>query len=944
MIEKKKSYAKGMGLKSTIVSGSKVYMTTFGDGSEARLEKVVENDSIKTLHEGEAFSAEMADNNAGYKIGNAKFSHPNGYDVVANNPFYTGPVQQDMLGLKEILERRYFGSSTDGNNTICIQIIHNILDIEKILAEYITNAVYATNNIIDPDNDVIGGTKFTSIKTFPQFSASDSSNDFEQFLKNPRLGYLGKAFFYKDSKKNNRQKDPIECYHLLALLCGLRNWVVHNNEEKDLIKYTWLYNLDKYLDAEYITTLNYMYNDIGDELTNSFSKNSAANINYIAETLGIDPKTFAEQYFRFSIMKEQKNLGFNLTKLREVMLDRKDMSEIRENHNDFDSIRAKVYTMMDFVIYRYYTEEAAKVNAANKSLPDNEKSLSEKDIFVISLRGSFNEDQKDRLYYDEAQRLWSKLRKLMLKIKKFRGKDTRKYKNMGAPRIRRLIPEGRDISTFSKLMYALTMFLDGKEINDLLTTLINKFDNIQSFLKVMPLIGVNAKFAEEYSFFNNSEKIADELRLIKSFARMGEPVADARRAMYIDAIRILGTDLSDDELKALADSFSLDENGNKLGKGKHGMRNFIINNVITNKRFHYLIRYGNPVHLHEIAKNEAVVKFVLGRIADIQKKQGQNGKNQIDRYYKTCIGKDSSKSVAAKVNALTKIITGMNYDQFDSRRNVIENTGAGNAEREKYKKIISLYLTVIYHILKNIVNINSRYVIGFHCVERDAQLYKEKGYDINLKKLEDKGFTSVTKLCAGIDEEDPVKCKDVEKEMTERAKASFAALETANPKLYATYINYSDEEKDAELRKQINREKAKTALNAHLRNTKWNVIIREDLLRRDNKACKIFRNKVAHLEAIRYAHLYINDIAEVNSYFQLYHYIMQRRIMAERYDKSSGKVREYFDAVNNEKKYNDRLLKLLCVPFGYCIPRFKNLSIEALFDMNEAVKFDKEKK
>ena len=57
-------------------------------------------------------------------------------------------------------------------------------------------------------------------------------------------------------------------------------------------------------------------------------------------------------------------------------------------------------------------------------------------------------------------------------------------------------------------------------------------------------------------------------------------------------------------------------------------------------------------------------------------------------------------------------------------------------------------------------------------------------------------------------------------------------------------------------------------------------------------------------------------IAEVNSYFQLYHYIMQRRIMAERYDKSSGKVREYFDAVNTEKKYNDRLLKLLYVPFG----------------------------
>lgn len=345
-----------------------------------------------------------------------------------------------------------------------------------------------------------------------------------------------------------------------------------------------------------------------------------------------------------------------------------------------------------------------------------------------------------------------------------------------------------------------------------------------------------------------------------------------------------------------------------------------------------------------IAKNEAIVKFVLGRIADIQKKQGKEGKNQIDRYYEICIGKDSSKSVAEKVNALTKVITGMSYDQFDNKRKVIENTRTDNAEREKYKKIISLYLTVIYHILKNIVNINSRYVIGFHCVERDAQLYKEKGYDINLKKLEEKGFSSVTKLCIGIDEDDPAKRKDVEKELSERAKASFAALETAKPKLYATYINYSDEEKAAEFRKQLNREKAKTALNAYLRNIKWNVIIREDLLRRDDKACRTFRNKAVHLEAARYAHRYINDISGINSYFQLYHYIMQRCIMDTDNYTPSGKAAEYFESVKADGKYNDRLLKLLCVPFGYCVTRFKDLSIEALFDKNEAAKFDKENK
>lgn len=176
--------------------------------------------------------------------------------------------------------------------------------------------------------------------------------------------------------------------------------------------------------------------------------------------------------------------------------------------------------------------------------------------------------------------------------------------------------------------------------------------------------------------------------------------------------------------------------------------------------------------------------------------------------------------------------------------------------------------------------------------------------------------------------------------MTERAKVSIDNLEFVNPKLYANYIKYSDEKKAEEFTRQINREKAKTALNAYLRNPKWNVIIREDLLRIDNKTCTLFRNKIVHLEVARYAHRYIYDISEINSYFKLYHYIIQRIIIDEIYDKSSGKIREYYDAVNKDMKFNDRLLKLLCVPFGYCIPRFKNLSIEALFDRNEAAKFD----
>lgn len=1046
MNDRKKSPAKAFGQKAIVTDGKNVFSTSFGEGNEFVPEQKIAGDTIEKIKEKETFSLKIEKDKKGYLIKNPKINFPVERDVIVSNPICTGNVQPDDLGLKKVLEKRYFKTGMPDNefsgfeDNIRIQIIYNILDIEKILAEYITNAVYAIDNIGNTtessNNDIIGNGKFSTLNTFDQFENPDMyrshfGNDekkindtieeikkqyqlFDKFLGNTRFGYFGKAFFYKkmvkDEKTNRKEekyfiKDSKKCYHILSLISGLRNWVVHNDERNFMISRTWLYNLDANLPREYVETLNYLYDDIANELTKTFSKNSAANVNYIAETLGIKPEIFAEQYFRFSIMKEQKNLGFTLTKLREAMLDRSELFDIRDNHKVFDSIRSKLYTMMDFVIYRYYVENAKKIDKENKNLPADKKKLSEKDIFVINLRGNFSEDQKEKLYFDEAERLWGKLGSLMLKIKGFRGDKVKEYKNKDkVPELKRIIPYGKEISTFSKVMYALTMFLDGKEINDLLTTLINKFDNIQCFIKIMPLVNVKAEFESEYAFFNNSEKIAEELKLIKSFARMGEPVANAKLAMMVDAIRILGTNLKYDEVKKLADSFFNDADGKKIAKNKHGMRNFIINNVINNKRFHYLIRYGNPEHLHEIAKNEAVVRFVLGRIANLQEKQGKNGKNQIDRYYEICIGKQDNKTVAEKIDALTKIIVKMNYDQFEKNRNLIESSAKmpetrglsfaeanrikkefrkNNAEREKFKKIISLYLTVIYHILKNLVNINSRYVIGFHCVERDAQLYKENGYSINMKKLEDKGFNLLTTMLLGLDSEDPKEIKKFNEDNIERAKNTLGNLEIENPKLSAIYNSYYDvltedivkeldekikakeaelisaadekikeeitaeihvltrtrnNSKKTELYKQINRERAAKAKNKYLQNVKWNTRLWRVYEEKSNEVSKNFRNEAAHLGIVREADKYITDIAGIDNYFELYHYLMQRKLMeTSDISKCSDEVIRCFAELENTHMYSKILLKIICFPFGYVTSRYANLSTREQFDINENI-------
>ena len=92
------------------------------------------------------------------------------------------------------------------------------------------------------------------------------------------------------------------------------------------------------------------------------------------------------------------------------------------------------------------------------------------------------------------------------------------------------------------------------------------------------------------------------------------------------------------------------------------------------------------------------------------------------------------------------------------------------------------------------------------------------------------------------------------------------------------------------------------------------------------------------MNAVRQADRYIgNDIREIESYYALYHYVMQRRLM-DCYEEGQVPVPEllakYFENVTHYGTYCKDLVKVLNIPFCYNLPRYKNLSIDALFDRN----------
>lgn len=871
--EKKKSSVKAAGMKSILVSENKMYITSFGKGNSAVLEYEVDNnDYNKTqLSSKDNSNIELGDVNEVNITFSSKHGFESGVEINTSNPTHrsgeSSPVRGDMLGLKSELEKRFFGKTFDDN--IHIQLIYNILDIEKILAVYVTNIVYALNNMLgegDESNyDFMGYlSTFNTYKVFTNPNGSTLSDDkkenirkslskFNALLKTKRLGYFGlEEPKTKDTRVLEAYKKRV--YYMLAIVGQIRQCVFHDlSEHSEYDLYSFIDNSKKVY-RECRETLDYLVDERFDSINKGFIQGNKVNISLLIDMMkGYEPDDIIRLYYDFIVLKSQKNLGFSIKKLREKMLDE---YGFRFKDKQYDSVRSKMYKLMDFLLFcNYYRNDVAAGEA-----------------LVRKLRFSMTDDEKEGIYADEAAKLWGKFRNDFENIADHMNGDV--IKELGKADMdfdEKIIDSEKknasDLLYFSKMIYMLTYFLDGKEINDLLTTLISKFDNIKEFLKIMKSSAVNVEceLTAGYKLFNDSQRITNELFIVKNIASMRKPAASAKLTMFRDALTILGIDdkITDDRISEI---LKLKEKG----KGIHGLRNFITNNVIESSRFVYLIKYANAQKIREVAENEKVVMFVLGGIPD----------TQIERYYKSCVEfPDMNSSLEVKRSELARMIKNIRFDDF---KNVKQQAkGRENVAKERAKAVIGLYLTVMYLLVKNLVNVNARYVIAIHCLERDFGLYKEIIPELASKNLKNDYRILSQTLCELCDNGDE------------------------SPNLFL--------KKNRRLRK----------------------CVEVDINNADSSMTRKYRNCIAHLTVVRELKEYIGDIRTVDSYFSIYHYVMQRCITKREDDTKQEDKIKYEDDLLKNHGYTKDFVKALNSPFGYNIPRFKNLSIEQLFDRNE---------
>lgn len=871
--EKKKSSVKAAGMKSILVSENKMYITSFGKGNSAVLEYEVDNnDYNKTqLSSKDNSNIELCDVDEVNITFSSKHGFESGVEINTSNPTHrsgeSSPVRWDMLGLKSELEKRFFGKTFDDN--IHIQLIYNILDIEKILAVYVTNIVYALNNMLgegDESNyDFMGYlSTFNTYKVFTNPNGSTLSDDkkenirkslskFNALLKTKRFGYFGlEEPKTKDTRVLEAYKKRV--YHMLAIVGQIRQCVFHDlSEHSEYDLYSFIDNSKKVY-RECRETLDYLVDERFDSINKGFIQGNKVNISLLIDMMkGYEADDIIRLYYDFIVLKSQKNLGFSIKKLREKMLEE---YGFRFKDKQYDSVRSKMYKLMDFLLFcNYYRNDVVAGEA-----------------LVRKLRFSMTDDEKEGIYADEAEKLWGKFRNDFENIADHMNGDV--IKELGKADMdfdEKILDSEKknasDLLYFSKMIYMLTYFLDGKEINDLLTTLISKFDNIKEFLKIMKssAVDVECELTAGYKLFNDSQRITNELFIVKNIASMRKPAASAKLTMFRDALTILGIDdkITDDRISEI---LKLKEKG----KGIHGLRNFVTNNVIESSRFVYLIKYANAQKIREVAKNEKVVMFVLEGIPD----------TQIERYYKSCVEvTDMNSSLEAKRSELAKMIKSISFEDFKDVKQ--QAKGRENVAKERAKAVIGLYLTVMYLLVKNLVNVNARYVIAIHCLERDFGLYKEIIPELASKNLKNDYRILSQTLCELCDDRDK------------------------SPNLFL--------KKNKRLRK----------------------CVEVDINNADSSMTRKYRNCIAHLTVVRELKEYIGDIRTVDSYFSIYHYVMQRCITKRENDTKQEDKIKYEDDLLKNHGYTKDFVKALNSPFGYNIPRFKNLSIKQLFDRNE---------
>ena len=699
----KKSKVKLNGVKAVYhISPDVRVIAAFGRGNNSVLDKHIENGSVEELQNHSDIEVNISRKT--YSFRKKSLKKDAGQFSVPDNT-------NDQLGIRTELEEEIFGGNFDDN--IHIQAAYAVNDIIKTLSVAANLAETAINGLDrkNTENDMIGFYIIPHI-TYQKY-AGNKKPKFDEFIG--RVKAQGTFSYFPDilpkfREESEEESDNEKLYYIMCIISLIRNSATHskssNSDTTDYIFGEFNSVNKKALTA---TADNLIKSKI-DFINKGFSKNQKNNIYRLLKAEADTKENTARlirRLYAFTIRKQDKNLGFSLKKLRECAI--RSIEDMKGLLGDtYDTVRSKLYTLMDFVVYSYL-----------KYHKDGKKFSKE---MVEQLRAAESDKVKDEIYRNEAEKLYDieiisqTINALISDIKSDfdqpkHGNECYQPINDGMKEAEKDFITTDQLSLFTKFIYVLCQFLDGKNINILLSSLISKFQQIEAFNGDIRKLNLNIRDdgkigydSKKYSIFEKSGQIADDLDRLRGVIKMDINDLNAYETMIKDALRVIGVDESDIE--------SIYQTHFKTQDKKDSVSGFFRNNIINSRRFRYIIKYINPSDAYRIIQNEHVRNYVLGRMNDAI----------IDRYAHSVGIEDK---VHDKRKVLSDILSKVKFDNFTKLTYINpkdKNKGEKAKEREKPKAILGLYLTIVYIVVKSLVRINSQYVMAVYHLERDSRL------------------------------------------------------------------------------------------------------------------------------------------------------------------------------------------------------------------------------
>ena len=820
---KKTRYAKAIGVKSSFLIDGILFTTTFKNRNDFLLSNKMENSVIINFDNSKIV---LSNDNQDLYVSNDESKE----NIKINNPLKN--KKSDIIKINKVYEELFFDKSYLDNDNIHIQIAYNILDINKIITLYYYDIIYAFKTILRDKNvkDFIGN--------IPYKISFDENYNVGEFLKFDRKANKRYSYFpiFKSSKLNNSSvKDFNKSikeinehnYNVLRVLSFIRQSISHTNKKMTCK----LFNIESKLNEDLIDFINECFNDGLYSKNESFTEYSNNNISILSQFYNNNDIKLIDRYYKFAILQEYKNIGINIYKVMDNVF------EIIKSESLFNIEDKRYYTfknkynfLLKYFIYSF--------------LLDNNHQK-----YIDELRKTINQDEKDKIYVKIANDFIFYSSKFDNKTN-FYNRLANEISNTFKVSKKKYIKKANifkyEFSIFSKLIYFMGLFLTLKEKNEFLSSLINKFENIGSLNDTyLTISNKEVEYKKEYEeLFKNASLIADQLIKVKGLLH------SKNNDKKITAIKL------EDALSSL----------NLNGKSfiKETTYKFLRKNVLCSYRFNYLIRRSNPNDFNKLIHSRNLIISILNKFPD----------DSLENYYENIFYKsiDIKTNKDKCLNDLFLEMKKINFNYFEICLKKI-NHHPFKVSYDSLKTLFDLYYEVLYLIIKNMVKINSVFIVAFECLERDYfLLYKNSVFkNSNNQKL---------------------------------LNIALDFYKKKNRKKYQELNKCLDE---------FNQIPNINDIFSKLRNAIMHV--------------DIIDNLVKYIDDINFSLTNDNDLP---LYYDLYVYLLERTIMD--FDiKDNYFKNKYFDLINKYKTYSEDFIRLILIPFGYNLARYKNLTNKELF-------------